>query len=49
MNLDLIAFSKLNHVTKQRNVFIGLFAVSLILGIGYGVYEFNRKKNQIDS
>jgi|WetSurMetagenome_2_1015567.scaffolds.fasta_scaffold210635_1 hypothetical protein len=46
MPIDLIAYSKLNKVTKERDIAIILFAVVLVAGITYGVIEYKQRQKK---
>jgi hypothetical protein len=45
MKIDMIAYCKLNHVTRQRNLVWGLFALTVIVVISYEVYKYNQNRN----
>jgi len=44
MELNLIPFAKINHITYQRNVAIGLLTVAIIGGAFYFWYKKEREK-----
>jgi len=44
MTIDNTISSKLIQVTNQRNVAYGLLAITVIIGISYGVYAYNNDR-----